>query len=60
MKLVTQEEFDTVMAKTRGWASSHSMFSSARGVASIAAAEFYFNQLGKTIYKHMSDEATEP
>jgi len=59
MKLVSQEEFDAVMTKTRQWAKNHTMFSSATTTAALAAAEFYFNQQGKTIYDHMVETESQ-
>ena len=55
MVLVTQKEYDDMMEKTRKWAKNHSMFSSATTTAALAAAEFYFNQENKTIYKYLAD-----
>ena len=53
MKLVSHEEAEKLMDETREWASKHSMFSSARGSASLAAAEFLLNREGKTLYPYL-------
>jgi hypothetical protein len=56
MKLVSHEEAEQLINKTREWASKHSMFSSARSSAALAAAEFILNQQGKTLYPYLADE----
>ena len=54
MELVSEKEAKELMSETREWASKHSMFSSATGTAAIAAAEFYLNSQGKTLYSHLA------
>lgn len=49
MKLASQEEVDAILKEAREWATKHPMFSSATGVAALAAAEFTMNREGKTI-----------
>ena len=56
MKLVSHEEAEQLVSKTRNWAQKHSMFSSARSAAALAAAEFTLNQQGKTLYPYLADE----
>lgn len=56
MKLVTKEEYNNMLEKTSKWAKSHGMFGNSTGIASVAAAEFAFNQEGKTMYEHLAKE----
>ena len=53
MKLVLHEEAEQLLNETREWASKHSMFSSGRSSAALAAAEFTLNQQGKTLYPYL-------
>jgi hypothetical protein len=57
MKLVSYEEAEQLINKTRDWASKHSMFSSARSSAVLAAAEFTLNQQGKTLYPYLETKS---
>jgi hypothetical protein len=57
MKLVSHEEAEQLINKTRDWASKHSMFSSARSSAALAAAEFTLNQQGKTLYPYLETKS---
>jgi hypothetical protein len=59
MKLVSHEEAEKLMDETREWASKHTMFSSARGSASLAAAEFVLNREGKTLYPYIAAKTSE-
>lgn len=56
MKLVSHEEAEQLLNETRAWAKKHSMFSSARSSAALAAAEFTLNQQGKTLYPYLAEE----
>lgn len=59
MKLVSQEEAKTIIDETREWATNHTMFSSSRGAATLAAAEFFLNRQGKTLYPYIAVKHTE-
>jgi hypothetical protein len=54
MKLVSREEAEALMNETREWATNHTMFSSSRGGSALAAAEFFLNRQGKTLYPYIA------
>jgi hypothetical protein len=54
MKLVSHEEAKELMTETREWSSNHTMFSSSRGGSALAAAEFFLNRQGKTLYPYIA------
>ena len=56
MKLVSHEEAEALIAETRVWAEKHSMFSSSKAAATLAAAEFTLNRQGKTLYPYMAEK----
>lgn len=56
MKLASQEEAEALIKQTREWAEKHTMFSSSKGTATLAAAEYTMNLQGKTLYPHMATE----
>lgn len=55
MKLVSYEEAEALIRQTREWATNHSMFSSSRGAATLAAAEYQLNMQGKTLYPYLAE-----
>ena len=56
MKLVSHNEAAVLIAETRVWAEKHSMFSSSRSAAALAAAEFTLNKEGKTLYPYLAEK----
>ena len=54
MKLVSHEEAEVLMNETCEWATNHTMFSSSRGGSALAAAEFFLNRQGKTLYPYIA------
>lgn len=53
-KLATELEAQEILNRTRAWAKQHTMFASATGAGALAAAEFWLNQQGKTLYPHLA------
>jgi hypothetical protein len=59
MKLASHEEAEALIKQTREWAEKHTMFSSSKGAATLAAAEYTMNLQGKTLYPYMAAKTAE-
>ena len=59
MILVPHEEAEALIKQTREWAEKHSMFSSSKGAATLAAAEYTLNMQGKTLYPYIAAKTGE-
>lgn len=59
MILASREEAEALIRQTREWATNHSMFSSSKGAATLAAAEYTLNMQGKTLYPYIAAKTGE-
>lgn len=59
MILVSHKEAEVLVRKTRDWAEKHTMFSSSKGAAALAAAEYTLNMQGKTLYPYIAAKTGE-
>lgn len=59
MILASREEAEALIKQTREWAEKHTMFSSSKGAATLAAAEYTLNMQGKTLYPYIAAKTGE-